>query len=170
MSRRIGVGVSIVVTAALGCCNASLAVAPQAAKISPQFVVKTDMLCSTISTSFDHTLGTFPFSNFNPTKPDLKTLPLVGKHFAKALSIRRAIPGQLAGLGEPASGEKTWDAIKSLALQANATATKQVSYALASNSGGFVSTVNQISRLHDTIVARAVAAGFPKTSACGQVF
>jgi hypothetical protein len=162
--------VLLVTTVALACCSASLAAPSGTTKISPQFIVKTDKQCATINASFNHVLGNFPFSHFDPTKPDLKTLPLVGKHFAKALAIRHAIPGELRGLGEPAAGKQAWASIRSLALQANASAIKQVSDALASDAKGFVATVNENSRVHDAIVAKAVAAGFSKTSVCGQVF
>ena len=49
-------------------------------------------------------------------------------------------------------------------------AIKQESAALASDSKAFVVTVKQTGQFHNTIVAKAVAAGFPKTSACGQIF
>jgi hypothetical protein len=133
--------------AALGAVGAR----SQATVISPEFITKANRLCAKIH-------------------PDLKTLPLVGKHFANALPIRRAIPAELRGLGEPTTGRRAWDAIRSLALQGNAAGIKQVSAALASNAKGFVATVNQIHRLHNATGAKATAAGFPKASACGQTF
>ena len=136
---------------------------------NPKFVAKTGRLCAAIDARFTSVLGDFPYPNFDATKPDPKTLPLVGKHFAKALPIRRVIPRQLRGLGEPTTGKQAWDAIRALLLRDNAVAIKQVSAALASDSKAFVVTVKQTGRLHNTIVAKAVAAGFPKTSACGQI-
>ena len=168
MSHRIGVLVALAV--ALACCSTALGAHAQSTAITPKFIVNANKLCATINTGFNHTLGKFPFSNFDPTKPDLKTLPLVGKYFAKALPLRRPIPGELRGLGEPTTGKQAWDAIRSLALRANAAAITQVSAALASNSKAFVATVNQITQLHNAIVAKATAAGFPKNSACGQTF
>lgn len=142
----------------------------QATAISPQFIAKADRLCAKLNARFSSALGTFPFQDFDAFHPDLKTLPLVGKHFAKALPIRRAIPAELRGLGEPTTGKQAWDAIRSLALQVNATGIKQVSVALASNAKGFVPTVSQMHRLHNAIVAKAITAGFAKTSACGETF
>jgi len=150
--------------------RAAVGAGAQATVISPQFVTKANRLCAKLNVRFGHALGRFPFQNFDATHPDLKTLPLVGKHFANALPIRRAIPAELRGLGEPTTGKRAWDAIRSLALQANAAGIKQVSAALASNAKAFVATVNQIHRLHNATGARATAAGFPKTSACGQTF
>ena len=139
-------------------------------QISPQFITKADRLCAKLNVRFGRALGKFPFQDFDATHPDLKTLPLVGKHFAKALPIRRAIPAELRSLGEPATGKQAWDAIRTLALQENAAGIKQVSVALASNAKGFVATVNQIHRLHNSTGGKATAAGFSKTSACGQTF
>ena len=86
------------------------------------------------------------------------------------MPIRRAIPAELRGLGEPATGKQAWDAIRSLALQENAAGIKQVSVALASDAKAFVATVNQIHSLHNAAGGKATAAGFSKTSACGQTF
>jgi hypothetical protein len=152
--------------AALGAVGAR----SQATVISPEFITKANRLCAKLNVRFGHALGKFPFQNFDAIHPDLKTLPLVGKHFANALPIRRAIPAELRGLGEPTTGRRAWDAIRSLALQGNAAGIKQVSAALASNAKGFVATVNQIHRLHNATGAKATAAGFPKASACGQTF
>jgi hypothetical protein len=142
----------------------------EAKAISPAFVTKTDRLCATIDAHFRRTLGTFPYPTFDPTKPDPKTLVLVGEHFAKGLPIRRAIPGQLRKLGEPAAGKQAWDAIRSLALRENAVAIDQVSAALASSTKAFVASLKQLDRLHAAITRKAIAAGFPKTTACGELF
>ena len=139
-------------------------------QISPQFIKKADRLCVKLNVRFDRALGKFPFQDFDAFHPDLKTLPLVGKHFAKALPIRRAIPAELRSLGEPATGKQAWDAIRTLALQENATGIKQVSVALASNAKRFVATVNQMHRLHIATGGKATSAGFPKNSPCGQTF
>jgi hypothetical protein len=169
ISARPVLQVLAVAVVALSCSNVAAVAAPEA-KISPQFIAKTDKLCATINGRFRCTLGSFPYPNFDPFRPDRKTLLLVGKHFAKALPIRRAIPRQLRNLGEPATGKHAWDTIRTLALQENTLAIKQVAAALALNSKAFVSTVKQTQQLHNTIERQATAAGFPKTTACGEVF
>jgi len=155
---------------AVGVISGSSATTVMIGQIRPQFIEKADRLCAKLNVRFHRALGKFPFQDFDAFHPDLKTLPLVGKHFAKALPIRRAIPAELRGLGEPATGKQAWDAIRSLALQENAAGIKQVSVALASNQKAFVATVNQIHRLHNSAGGKATAAGFSKTSACGQTF
>ena len=156
---------------ALSCTAVAAGAARSQEKINPQFIAKADGLCAAIDARFTRILGdSFPFKNFDPFKPDPKTLPLVGKHFGKALPLRRAIPGQLRSLGEPSSGRGSWDAIRSLALRQNAVAIRQVSAALASNSEAFVLTAKQLQQLRDAIVKQATAAGFPKDAACGQLF
>jgi hypothetical protein len=164
-------GFAVLVVGVLSCWSvAAVAARSQAQTVSPPFIAKTDKLCAAISARFSRALGKFPYPNFDPLEPDPKTLPRVGKHFAKALPIRRAIPDQLRGLGEPTSGKQTWDAIRSLALQENTAGIKQVSAALASNAKAFVVTVKQIDQLQHAIKARAAAAGFPKSSPCGKIF
>ena len=138
--------------------------------ISPSFIARADRLCAAVNGQFNRALGPFPFRNFDPTRPDLATLPKVGRHFAKGESIRRAIPGRLRGLGEPAAGRRPWDAIRTLALQENAASIDQISAALASDATAFVATVNRIQTLQDTIHSKATAAGFPKSTACGLIF
>jgi hypothetical protein len=161
----------VVMVVVLFCASVSaFAARPQAKTISPAFIRKADKWCATVNARVTSIVGKFPYPTFNPTKPDLKTLPLVGKHFAKALSIRRRIPAELRSVGEPTSGKRVWDAIRSLALEENAVAIKQVAAALASNSKVFVSTVHQTDHFHSAIGARATAAGFPQTSACGKIF
>jgi hypothetical protein len=129
ISPRPALHVLAVAVVALSCSNVAAVAAPET-KISPQFIAKTDKLCAAINGRFRRTLGSFPYPNFNPFRPDRKTLLLVGKHFAKALPIRRAIPRQLRSLGEPTTGKQAWDAIRTLALQANTVAVKQVAVAL----------------------------------------
>jgi hypothetical protein len=65
--------VLVVLAAALACCSTALGARSQATAISPKFIVDANKLCATINTGFNRTLGKFPFSNFDPTKPDLKT-------------------------------------------------------------------------------------------------
>jgi hypothetical protein len=144
---------------------------PQGSMISPAFVKKTNKLCATIDAKFTRVLGdTFPYPNFNPTKPDHKTLLLVGKYFAKALPLRRAIPGEFRGLGEPAVGTAVWDAIRSLVIEDNAVAIKQVAAAQAGDAKTFVSTYHRLRALDRRITIKASTSGFPQDTPCGFIF
>jgi hypothetical protein len=151
-------------------CSSAAGSARAQTTISPTFVTEVDKLCSKIDADFAHALGPFPYPNFNREKPDHKTSVLVGKHFAKGLPVHRKIPAQLRKLGEPAAGAKAWDAIRSLALQDNAVGIRQVSDALAGNTKAFVATVHRLQDLHKQIVKEALAAGFRKSTPCGDAF
>jgi len=163
--------VTAVVAAALIWTSVAASAPGSTGRISPGFVAKTDRLCAAIDASFARVLGSkFPYPKFNAEKPDRPTLMLVGQYFARALPIRGRIPGQLLALGEPASGRAAWAAIRSLAFEQNAVALDQISAALAGNAKAFVATVHRYEQLHGLIGGKGVAAGFPKTTACGDVF
>ena len=138
--------------------------------ITVAFITKVNAYCSAEESRFNSVLGKFPFQNFDPTHPDVKTMRLVGKHFEKALPLRQAIPNGLNGLGEPQAGQSQWNAVKSLALQSDHIAITQVHAALAGNVKGFVTTVNQIQSVHNKLVKAAEKDGFAKSSPCGDVF
>lgn len=95
---------------------------------------------------------------------------LVGKHFEEALPVRKAIPNELKGLGEPQAGKTQWAQLESLAAQSDNIAINQIHVALAGNVKGFVSTVNQTQSVHNKLVKTAEKDGFAKSSPCGQVF
>jgi hypothetical protein len=138
--------------------------------ISPAFIAKVNAYCTSEESQFNKVLGKFPFPNFDPTKPDVKTMKLVGKHFAKDLPLRRAIPNDLNKLGQPPVGKTQWAAIKALALQSNQVALTQIQAALAGNTKAFVNTVNQSDTVQTKLTATATKAGFSKKTPCGDVF
>jgi hypothetical protein len=115
-------------------------------------------------------LGQFPFSNFDPLHPDVKTLRLVGSHFEKARSLRKAIPNELKALGKPQAGKTQWAEWESLAAQSDNIAIDQIRVALAGKVKGFVTTVNQTQSVHTKLVKTAENDGFAKSSPCGDVF
>jgi hypothetical protein len=139
-------------------------------KIDHAFIGKVIAYCSAESARFTRVLGNFPFQNFNPLQPDVRTMRLVGEHFEKASSLREAIPGQLDALGQPQTGQTGWTAIKGLALHSNQIATKQAQLAIAGNTKGFVETVNQTTKLDNRLESLSVKYGFSKSSPCAKVF
>lgn len=169
MRNRLWVGAAALIT---GICPLCPDVSQAATKptISPEFIAKVNAYCSGEESSFNSVLGQFPFQNFNPLHPDVKTLPMVGAHFEKAMSLREAIPNGLKALGEPQAGKTQWAALKALAVQSDNIAIKQIQTALASNVKGFVTTVNQTTLVHNKLVRTAEKDGFAKSSPCGDVF
>jgi hypothetical protein len=139
------------------------------AKIAPAFLAKVDAVCAKASRRFAAN-GKFPFQNFNPLHPDPKQLPKVGAFFKPNLATHQMIETQLRALGEPATGASQWNAIRALAIAAEAGAIKQVHAALTSDVTGFVATVNQAKRLHTRVDSEARAAGFAASSPCAKIF
>ena len=170
MRKRLWVGVAALI---IGSCFRSFPAISQAKTkpaISPEFIAKVNAYCSAEESSFNNVLGQFPFQNFNPLHPDVKTLPMVGAHFEKAMSLREAIPNGLKALGEPQAGKTQWAALRWLAVQSDNIAIKQIQTALAANVKGFVTTVNQTTSVHNKLVKTAEKDGFAKSSPCGDVF
>jgi hypothetical protein len=144
---------------------------PTTQKIEPAFIAKVNALCTTINDQVHAAgIGTFPYQTFDPQHPDTATLPLVGAYFARGLLIRRAIPADLAALGEPRTAQAQWDSLRNLALQLNQTAIEQVAAAKAGDKKAFVATVNRVNGLHDRISSKALEDGFAKSSPCGDTF
>jgi hypothetical protein len=138
--------------------------------ITPGFIAKVNAYCSAEESRFNKVLGQFPFSNFDPYHPDVKTLRLVGRHFEEALPLRKAIPNELKALGMPQAGKSQWGELESLAVQSDTIAISQIRVALAGNAKSFVDTVNQTTSVHNKLVSSAEKDGFAKSSPCGQVF
>jgi hypothetical protein len=170
MRNGFRVGITAVVT---GLCLLSFPGISQATAtpaITPAFIAKVNAYCSAEEAGFNKVLGKFPYPNFNPDHPDVKTMRLVGKHFEKALSLRHAIPGQLKALGQPQVGQSQWDELKMLATQSDEIAIAQIRVALAGNVKDFVATVDQTGSIHNELVKAAESDGFAKSSPCGEIF
>jgi len=168
--NRFRAGVVALVTGLCLLGSPAISEATTTPTITPAFIAKVNTYCSAEEASFNKVLGKFPYPNFNPNHPDVKTMRLVGKHFEKALSLRHAIPAQLKALGEPQVGQSQWDELRLLATQSDDTALTQIRVALAGNVKGFIATVNQTGSIHNELVKEAQKDGFAKSSPCGEVF
>jgi hypothetical protein len=133
-------------------------------------VAKVNAFCAAEAKQLPTNGHQFPYPHFDPDHPDLRTLPRVGAWFAADLPERRKLPARINALGEPAAGRAPWDQIRSLALQENAVATRQVNAALASQAGAFTQTAHTITKISDELHNAAHTAGFSTTTPCGNVF
>jgi hypothetical protein len=170
MRKRLWVGAAALITGLCLLIFPSISQAKTKPAISPEFIAQVNAYCSAEESRFNKVLGQFPFSNFDPLHPDVKTLRLVGSHFEKALSLRKAIPDELKALGKPQAGKTQWAELESLAAQSDNIAIDQIRVALAGNVKGFVTTVNQTQSVHNKLVKTAENDGFAKSSPCGDVF
>src|SRR5205807_2637539 len=72
-----------------------------ATKFDAPFIARVDAVCARAAAG----ARPFPYPNFNPTRPDVKTLPKVGAFFARQQAVADAVPKQLRQLGSPTTGQ-----------------------------------------------------------------
>jgi hypothetical protein len=137
-----------------------------ATKIDPSFIARVDAICASAAASSKP----FPYPNFNPGRPDVKTLPKVGAFFARQQAVADALPKQLRQLGSPTTGQAIWSRMLALATQDRVIADRQIKAAKASDVAGFVATLQPVTTVSQQLQALARQAGFPSSSPCGKVF
>jgi hypothetical protein len=151
--------------------SSGIAQAKTTPTITPSFIAKVNTFCASEATQITTAEGgSFPYPNFNPYAPDVKTMRLAGAFFAKALSVRQVVPQQLEAVGEPTSGQRQWNDLKAIDAKSNRIAITQVHDAQAGNVKGFVSTVRQLTSVQNDLVKEAVKDGFTKSSPCTEAF
>lgn len=139
--------------------------------ITPSFIAKVNTFCASEATKITTAEGgSFPYPNFNPYAPDVKTMRLAGAFFAKALSVRQDVPQQLKAVGEPTSGQRQWNDLKAIDAESNRIAITQVHDAQTGNVKGFVSTVRRLTSLQNELVKESVKDGFSKSGPCTNAF
>jgi hypothetical protein len=169
--KRILTGVAVGVTALCLLGSAGIAQAKTTPTITPSFIAKVNTFCAAEATQITTAEGgSFPYPNFNPYAPDVKTMRLAGAFFAKALSVRQVVPQQLEAVGEPRSGQRQWNALKAIEAKSNRIAITQVQDAQSGNVKGFVSTVRQLNSVQNDLVKQAVKDGFTKSNPCTEAF
>lgn len=171
MRKRILSGVVVGVAGLCLLGSPGIVQAKTTPTISPSFMTKVDGFCASEATQIATAEGgSFPYPNFNPYAPDVKTMRLAGAFFAKALSVRQVVPQQLEALGEPTSGQRQWNDLKATEVKSNRIAITQVHDAQAGNVKGFVSTVRQLTSVQNDLVKEVVKDGFTKSSPCTKAF
>jgi hypothetical protein len=169
--KRIFAGVTVGVTGLCLLGSPGIAQAKTTPTITPSFIAKVNTFCAAEATQITTAEGgSFPYPNFNPYAPDVKTMRLAGAFFAKALSVRQVVPQQLEAVGEPTSGQRQWNDLKAIDAESNRIAITQVHDAQAGNVKGFVSTVRQLTSAQNDLVKEAVKDGFAKSSPCTDAF
>jgi hypothetical protein len=169
--NRILTGVAVGVTGLCLLGSSGIAQAKTTPTITPSFIAKVNTFCAAEATKFTTAEGgSFPYPNFNPYAPDVKTMRLVGAFFAKALSVRQVVPHQLEAVGEPTSGQRQWNDLKAILAKSNRVAITQVHDAQSGNVKSFVSTVRQLTSVQNDLVKEAVKDGLTKSNSCTEAF
>jgi hypothetical protein len=113
--------------------------------------------------------STFPYPSFAATDPLVTQLPSAGQYY-DSLPINHQELQLMQAVGKPKQGKTTWSNFLTLIGREQALVTQQITYAKASDKGGFVSTVNDIAALAKQIDGAAVAVGFKADDSCTQLF
>ncbi len=137
--------------------------------IEPAFIARVNALCTKANAELAPK-GKFPYSNFNPTSPDVSLLPKVAAFFEGLRPVLDRVPVALKALGAPRQGASEWSQLVALVPQYRAIADRQIAAAKASDSQAFVKTVDEISTIQERITRLALGAGFAATSPCSELF
>jgi hypothetical protein len=145
--------------------------APSASSpLDAAFIARANAICVRAIVAAEKAHGKFPYSNFEPLRPDPKLLPKVGAFFASSQAIADRVPGELQALGDPQQSVALWHQLLALTRQSRAVAHRQVAAAQASNAPAFVASVHEIESGDMNLRRLAITAGFAERSPCGQVF
>jgi hypothetical protein len=91
---------------ALAACGAQAS--PPGPAVGVDFAAKARSVCEA-ALGMKQSQGSFPFPDFNPTKPDPSKLPAVAAFLAKTDTTFSSWSTAMKALGEPASGQDGWD-------------------------------------------------------------
>ncbi|HLX87649.1 MAG TPA: hypothetical protein VKR22_04180 [Acidimicrobiales bacterium] len=166
---RVGIVLSIAAVTGMSACSSTsmTSSATAASKVNPAFLQRADGACSDAVAKGETNDGrAFPYSDFDPMHPNVKTLPLVGQFFQHAAPGWRDIRTRFDELGTPASGGASWSRVVALVNASADNVATQVQAALASDPTRFVATVQKVSQLQPQLSSAMSAAGFASSSPC----
>lgn len=138
-------------------------------RLEAAFIARADGICARAKAKLDAN-GQFPFSSFDPQRPDPKLLPKVGAYFAARQTIADAVPAELAELGTPRGAQEVWSKMLALAKEDRSIADRQIVAAKASDSSAFIATLEPISHAEMQFGRDASVAGFTASSPCNSIF
>jgi hypothetical protein len=162
-ARDLGPSESLITVALTG-AGASLQVdvVPRPAASLP-FRNHAGTLCSRAAAALDR-LPRFPFTNFDPTHPDRKLLPQVGRFFTGRGDPRptlRRLDIQLRALRQPPAERAAWQRYLAGRRAENAARQEQDNAALAADANAFVKSLHDIDAAARRIAIAAAVFGVP---------
>ena len=107
-------------------------------------------------------LPSFPFSDFDPTHPDPKLLPQVGRFFTgpgDPRPIMRTLDTHLRALGQPPAHPAGWTHLLAAQQAAVNVRTEQDNAALAANTHAFIRSLHDIDRNYRQLAITATTFG-----------
>jgi hypothetical protein len=103
----------------------------------------------------------FPFSEFNPTAPDLTKLPAIGRYETRGVEIFRTWLRQMRARGAPAKGNAQWNRLLRAIEDHTRIITEQRAASLRKDGKTFTRDYDEGNRAQDETVRAAAAAGVP---------
>jgi len=165
MNSRVLAALAASVLGLAGCSSSSSA----NQKVPATFATQVAQVCASNLARYP-TIGSFPYSNFNPHDPSASQLPAVGAYFAGNQRSIQPFESALTALGEPSTDANSWNNVKTLVVSFYGNAIAQKNAALASNVSAFVSLVKQNQTLTNQLKAAATRAGISVTGPCANEF
>jgi uncharacterized lipoprotein len=147
----------------------SIASPTNATALEPAFAARINAVCARAKARLD-ARGPFPYQNFDALHPDVKLLPKIGAFFAQRQSVADRVPVELRQLGAPHKAQSLWSQMLVLAKQDRVIAVRQITAAKASDTTGFVATVNALHTTNMQLGKLAIESGLPVSSPCLAIF
>jgi hypothetical protein len=107
-------------------------------------------------------MGTFPLSNFDPTKPDPSVLPSIAEHLHRDQVRYETLVSELTALGTPATGGALWSAVLDAAKQHATIAADQATAASNGDAATFAKDFTAGTAAQAAFLAAINAAGVPE--------
>ena len=109
--------------------------------------------------------ATFPYPDFNPTRPDWARYPGVARALAKTPGVFRSWLEDVESLGEPATGRAAWDDLVAAIRDHVRIAAEQYLAAIRHDTATFTKDYEEGSDVQDKLLEAATGAGVPECAA-----
>ncbi len=127
------------------------------------FITRADAVCQ----SYDayNAANPFPFTDFDPFKPDAARLPAIGEFFDRNPNNHTLVT-ELTALGEPATGGPSWHTVLGEVRTSTQLAQAQIAAAKATNVQAFTTNVAQTQNERLSLFQAWAGAGFGPQDSC----
>ncbi len=139
----------------------SAASAPGPAALGAAFHDKVVAACAA-SVAAHTVMGTFPLTDFNPTKPDPAQLPAIAGHLQRDADRYATLVADLTALGQPATGGQLWSAVLDVAKRHASIAADQAKATASGDTATFTKDFNDGTAAQAAFLAAITAAGVPE--------
>jgi hypothetical protein len=162
---RLRAAASVLVMASgLAACGGGATSGSASPAIGATFAKDVDAVCDA-ALEQKEAQGEFPFSDFNPTQPDLSKLPAISQFEATTVTIFETWQHRMLALGRPPAGEAAWaDLLKALNSHVEIIVEQQAA-AARGDAQTFTKDYYEGNDAQDDMMRAAAAAGVPDCAA-----